>query len=90
MNKHMLTFCAVFTLLGLLTGCRGQTEYLPATEPSRPLATVETKAPTDPAAEPEITAPDETVSPVHTVPQEALTEATIEDGNGPIPSQDTK
>ena len=90
MNKHMLTFCAVFTLLGLLSGCRSRTEYLPATEPSRPLATIETTLPSSEATVPETVSPDETVSPVHTVPQEELTEATIEDGNGPIPSQETK
>ena len=88
MNKHMLTFCAVFTLLGLLSGCRNRTEYLPATEPSRPLATVEITEPS--LEEMETAAPEETVSPVHTVPPEDLTEATIEDGNGPIPSQETK
>ena len=90
MNKHMLTFCTVFTLLGLLTGCRNRTEFLPATEPSRPLATIETTAPTSAATEPETFSSEETISSVHTVPPEDLTEATIEDGNGPIPSQENR
>ena len=90
MNKHMLTFCTVFTLTVLLAGCRSKAEMLPATEPSRPLATVESTAtephPTLTETMPEL--PMEDPTSVHTVPPEELTEATIEDGNGPIPSQE--
>ena len=89
MKKNKLTFFTVFTLVILLSGCRNRVETLPATEPSRPLATVESTS-TEPHStrETETGFTEVTEASVHTVPPEALTEATIEDGNGPIASQE--
>ena len=87
MKKHISIVFAMALALSLFTGCRKRMEpvptTMPTTVPTRPAATA---APTEAMTQPSTRA---TVSPVTTDPtyREDSVESTIEDGNGPIPSQ---
>ena len=80
MKKYLSILTALLLVSVSLSGCREKAEILPET-----------------TGMPTVTSPsvswesitETTLPPVHTIsPQEeALTDATIEDGNGPIPSQ---
>ena len=87
MKKHMLIVCEALVLLSLFSGCRKRTVPGETAVPTRPLATVTpTRPETAPSTRPE-TVP--TVAPRETAPGETreTLRPTIEDGNGPIPSQ---
>ena len=76
MKKHLLIVSSLVILAALFSGCRRMENPMPETMPTRPLATV------TPSYDP--TWPETTAS----TPMESLNEEpTIEDGNGPIPSQ---
>ena len=80
--KKMLTLLAVFALaLNLLTGCGGQEDAVPPTEP------VQTDAPTEPAAQPE--AEKETEAPAETQEPET-SEPTDEETAEPQPEETTQ
>ena len=87
MKKHVLIMFSILLVLSLFTGCRQMTAVLPATEPTKPAPTAK---PSLPETEPSETMQEDTISPVHTIPPEDGPDATIEDGNGPIPSQETR
>ena len=82
MKKYLCILAAAFLMSAVLPGCRRSSEMMPETTG---MPTV-----TSPSVIWESTAPsEETFPPVHTISpeEEAMIDATIEDGNGPIPSQ---
>ena len=81
MKKTCILFTALLLTAALLSGCRRNTMLPVTAETTVPLNTVRPLPPT--------TEPAETLRPAETIPQAtaAQPESTIEDGNGPIPSQ---
>ena len=87
MKKHVLIVCEALVLLSLFSGCRKRTVPGETTVPTRPLATVmPTKPETVPATRPE-TVPATRPGEANAAKPRETTRPTIEDGNGPIPSQ---
>lgn len=76
MKKNLIIFLTGILALGLFTGCGRKNNNPMTTNPTTPLATVE---------------PSQAATTSTTAPTTAMTvpsiEATIEDGNGPIPEQ---